>query len=253
MMRDRLACASRMLAWNPTGSPETSGVARVSIPDASPATTRTRMRQWLNTKTWYTWLDLVLVVVMSVASLAAAWCGYQATNWNNEQSERYSQASSTRVESVRQSSIANAQLAVEVLLFNSWAEAYVRGDTALMTFYRNRMIPEVQTALDDWIATDPINNPSAPAEPFSMDGFQLSSQAAAIAMGQEAEELLNQGQDASHNASLYVVHTVMLALVLFLSGLATKFGWRPAQATAAGLSVVLLLVILARMAVSPIA
>ncbi len=218
-----------------------------------PETRRTRVRRWLDAKTWFTWMDLALVVIMSVASLAAAWSGYQATNWNSEQSELYSMANTIRMQSVSVSNTADAQLTVEVLLFNAWAEAYVRNDTALMNFYRQRMLPEVQAALDAWIATDPLTNPDAPREPFAIDGFIIHTQATASDLEQQASLLVEAGQKASRNGNHYVFSTVLLALVLFFAGLATKFTWRPAQLFAASLSSVLLLAIITRMALYPIA
>ncbi len=198
-------------------------------------------------------MDLVLVTIMPVASLAAAWSGYQATSWGSEQSELNSLANTFRMEAVRVSSSANAQLAVEVVLFNGWAEAYVQNDPALMDFYRNRMLPETQAALDAWVATAPLTNPDAPLEPFAMEGFQIPAQALAIELDQQSTRLTNQGQEASQNANHYVLSTVLLALVLFVAGLATKLGWRPAQLFATCLSGVLLFVILVEMAFNPIA
>ena len=43
------------------------------------------------------WLELSAVLLLSLATLATAWSGYQAALWSGEQSQRYSQASALRV------------------------------------------------------------------------------------------------------------------------------------------------------------
>jgi hypothetical protein len=250
-MRPHSAGNTRPIASNPNGLSRNGGSTRVSLLDATYNTTRSRLRRLLDAKSWSTWIDLVLVTIMSIASLAAAWCGYQATNWSSQQSDLNSQANTVRMEEIRVSSSANAQLAVEVVLFNGWAD--VRNDPALMEFYRNRMLPETQAALDAWIATSPLTNPTAPLEPFAMEGFQIPAQAQAIELDQQATSLTNQGQEASQNTSRYVLDAVLLALVLFFAGLASKLGWRPAQLFATCLSGLLLIAILVQMALNPIA
>ena len=72
------------------------------------------------------------MVILSIASLAAAWSGFQAAGWSGEQAALYSQASAARIESTRAANLANRQITIEIGLFNAWAEAYVEGDARLM-------------------------------------------------------------------------------------------------------------------------
>ena len=225
------------------------------VPDDA-ARGRTRaanVRRLLAGKTWSTWIDLICVVILSIASLAAAWSGFQAAGWSGEQAALYTQAGTARIESTRATNLANKQLTIEIGLFNGWAEAYVEGNTGLMTFYRNRMLPEVETALAAWIATDPLNNPDAPLEPFVMPGFTLPAMEQANQLAQEAEDLFEAGQEANEQSDRYVLITVILAMVLFFGGLATRIGWRPAQVFTVALAIVLLIVSLAKLATYPLA
>jgi hypothetical protein len=204
-------------------------------------------------KTWSTWIDLICVVILAIASLAAAWSGFQAAGWSGEQAALYTSAGSTRIESTRAANLANHQLTIEVGLFNGWAEAYVNGDTDLMAFYRNRMLPEVETALAAWIATDPLNNPDAPLEPFAMPGFTLPAIELSNELEAEAADLFEAGQEANEHSDRYVLVTVVLATVLFFGGLATRIGWRPAQVFTVALGITLLLVSLGQLATYPLA
>ena len=225
------------------------------VPDDA-ARGRTRaanVRRLLAGKTWSTWIDLICVVILAIASLAAAWSGFQAAGWSGEQAALYTQAGTARIESTRATNLANKQLTIEIGLFNGWSEAYVEGNTGLMTFYRNRMLPEIETALAAWIATDPLNNPDAPLEPFVMPGFTLPAMEQANQLAQEAEDLFEAGQEANEQSDRYVLITVILAMVLFFGGLATRIGWRPAQVFTVALAIVLLIVSLAQLATYPLA
>jgi hypothetical protein len=212
-----------------------------------------RVRRLLAGKSWSTWIDLICVVILAIASLAAAWSGFQAAGWSGEQSALYARAGSARIESTRAANLANRQLTIEIGLFNGWAEAYVQGDTRLMAFYRNRMLPEVETALADWIATDPLNNPDAPLEPFVMPDFVLPATQLSNELEAEAASLFEAGQEANEESDRYVLVTVILAMVLFFGGLATRIGWRPAQVFTVALAIGLLIVSLGQLITYPLA
>ena len=115
------------------------------------------------------------------------------------------------------------------------------------------MLPEVETALVAWIATDPLNDPDAPLEPFVMPGFTLPAIERANQLEAEAADLFKAGQEANEQSDRYVLITVILAMVLFFGGLATRIGWRPAQAFTIALAIALLIVSLGQLATYPLA
>jgi hypothetical protein len=45
-------------------------------------------------------LELSAILLLSLAAVATAWSGYQASRWSGEQSRGYAQASATRIEPV---------------------------------------------------------------------------------------------------------------------------------------------------------
>jgi hypothetical protein len=83
---------------------------------------------------------------------------------------------------------------------------------------------------------------------FTLSAIELSSQLEA-----EAVDLFEAGQEANEQSDRYVLLTVILAMVLFFGGLATRIGWRPAQAFTVVLAVVLLTVSLGQLATYPLA
>ncbi len=96
-----------------------------------------------------------------------------------------------------------------------------------MTYYEDRFRNEFKPAFEAWLATDPANNPDAPAQPFLMTEYQLASLDEAISLEEEAGALFAEGVVANKTSDNYVFNTVVLAVVLFFAGIATRFEWNP--------------------------
>jgi hypothetical protein len=197
--------------------------------------TRSRVPSWAEEA-----VDVLLVVVLALAAVAAAWSGYQAARWSGVQASSYAQASSKRIESTRATTTANQETIIDVMTFSNYVNAWQSGDTALADFYRKRFRAEFVPAFDAWMATDPVTNPNAPPSPFSMPEYAPANLALASQLQAESEKLYATGTDANQQADDYVLNTVFLATVLFFAGLAPRIRWLPAQLVLVGLAVGLL-------------
>lgn len=123
------------------------------------------------------WVEVVSAVLLSVAALAIAWSGYQASRWTGEQAKAFSRANAARVESTRWSNLANTQTEIDVATFTQWVDAYARNETMLADFYRKRFRPEFKPAVEAWIASRPLQNPEAPLTPFATPQYRLAARA----------------------------------------------------------------------------
>ena len=61
-----------------------------------------------------TWVEVAAAVLLSMAAVAIAWSGYQASRWTGEQAKAFSRANAARVESTRWSDLANSQTEIDV-------------------------------------------------------------------------------------------------------------------------------------------
>lgn len=172
---------------------------------------------------WEPLAEVIVTVVLAFATLATAWSGYQAARWGGEQSNSYSQAGALRTESTRASTKAGQQAQVDIGLFTNWINAFAAEDQELALFYQDHFRDEFKPAFEAWLATDPVNNPDAPATPFSMPEYQLSLAAEADRLEMEAEATFAEGTEANQTSDKYILNTVFLASVLFLGGIATRF------------------------------
>lgn len=201
---------------------------------------------------WNERTELISVILLSLASIAAAWCGYQASGWSAEQSALYSQASARRLEATTTLTSAYQLALGDAGLFNGWAEAYAVGNEQLMQFYWNRFSPDLETATTAWLALDPLNNPDAPPGPFAMAEYRQTELERVDALEREAGDLFTNGLDASKQSSAYVLSTVLFATVLFFGGLASKVSWAPARLVSIFLAIAMLIAGIIRLSSLPL-
>jgi hypothetical protein len=181
------------------------------------------------------WVEVGATILLALAAVATAWSSYQATRWNGEQAKTSSRVNKTRIEAARASDLANAQQQVDVATFMQWVDAYARGETEVVNFYRERFREEFRPAFNAWIATKPLKTEGAPLTPFAMPQYRLAAKAEAGRLDRSAEELSAQVRRNIQRASNYVLGVVLFAVALFFAGMSTKL-------TAPGLRMTMLVV-----------
>lgn len=170
-------------------------------------------------------LEIISAILLGLATVATAWCGYQTSKWNGQQNQDYIDATTLRIEATDATSNANRALTIHVNLFLQYAQAVSGGNQRLADFLYNRFPPALKTAMDAWLATKPLENPDAPSSPFVMAEYVLAEQQKATELSNQSDEKLAHANAASAIGDQYTLLTVMFASVLFVAGIATRFKW----------------------------
>jgi hypothetical protein len=191
-------------------------------------------------------------VALAVVAVATAWSGYQATRWTDAQSARYAQASAQRVEATRDATLAGQLRIYDEVLVNNWLNAHASGNAVLENVFRRRFRPEFLPIFDAWLALDPFTNTDAPPGPLFMPQYPSSLPSASDQLEAEASQQFREGQAAAEQSAAYVLNTVFLAMVLFLTSMAERFEWHPLRAAILGLAIAMLLFAVYHLATSPI-
>jgi hypothetical protein len=191
-------------------------------------------------------------VALAIVAVAIAWSGYQATCWTDTQSARYAQASAQRVEATRDATLAGQLRIYDEVLVNNWLNAHASGKTALEDVFRRRFRPEFQPVFDDWLALDPFNNPGAPPGPLFMPQYPDGLPSSSDQLEAQANQEFSEGQVTAEQSAAYVLNTVFLAMVLFLTSMAEPFEWHPLRAAILGLAIAMLLFAVFHLATYPI-
>ena len=171
------------------------------------------------------WLELGAILLLSLATLATAWSGYQAALWSGEQSQRYSQASAQRVRADEDNVTAGQIRIGDLTLINGWFNATETGNAKLAADYRRRFRPAFQPVFAAWLALHPLTNHKAPPGPTYMPQYHPAPLAAAAVANADADRLFAEGSDAKTNDDDHILATVFFAAVLFLAAVSMRVEW----------------------------
>jgi hypothetical protein len=174
---------------------------------------------------WDNWIEVGSAILMSLAIIASAWCAYQAARWSGVQSIEFSEAAANRNKSMIFASLAGTEVEIDATVFMDYASLYLQGNVTQeqLDQYEERFFTDrLESAMDAWLATNPLENPDAPRNPFEMDAYQNSNLAIAEATFNLAEMDSKAAKDANQQSDNYVMLTVLFAAVLFFAGVSTK-------------------------------
>jgi hypothetical protein len=197
-------------------------------------------------------VEVVATVLLALAAVATAWSGYQASRWHGEQAIAFSRANAARLESTRASDLADAQTEIDVVTFSRWVDAYARHETQLAAFYRKRFRSEFQPAVAAWIATKPLENPTAPLTPFAMPNYRLAATNQADRLEVAAEAAAAEARRDIQHANEYVLAVVLCSAALFFGGISTRLQRPRPRAVVLGIGCAVLVGTLVWVATFPI-
>lgn len=173
-------------------------------------------------------LDAVTAVILAVAAVATAWATFQSSQWADAQSDAVAAASTARTESIRYQSAAEQTEQIDTAVRLQWLQAVSGRDTRRAAFLEERFRPTLEQAHKAWVAKAEVSASGRitdlpPGTPFTEPEYRIPAQAKADSLGAEAEQDLTEAQEASSNNTKFVTDALVLALVLFFAGIATKF------------------------------
>jgi len=167
-------------------------------------------------------IDIASAVLLSIATVLAAWSAFQSAKWSGEQATAYAQAGGLRQESVRQSTLAGQLTIVDVSVFEQIVDAFATGDRKLENFYRERAREEFKPALEAWIALARDDLETAPNSPFAMPEYVRAAEVESLDLQEQAEVRFADALTNNQRSDNYVLLAVLFASVLLFAGLAPK-------------------------------
>lgn len=198
------------------------------------------------------WVEITCAVLLSLATISTAWCAYQSTLWNGVQTFRLAAASKAGRESSAATLTALQTQTFDGSMFISYMQAKHDGNERQEKFLFDRFRPELKTALDAWLKTDPFNNPAAPLGPFRMAEYVQPE----LEVAKRHDELFAREQAAAQQANetsdTYVLLTVLFASVLFFGGIAGTLDSRRMRVIILAVALAFFVVTLAFLGTMPI-
>jgi hypothetical protein len=169
------------------------------------------------------WFETWSAILMSVATIATAWCAYQSSEWGGEQSFMLGESTRAGREASLQAALASQRRSLDAALFMEWIGAIATDNEKLEDFYLERFRPGMRVAVDAWLATEPRTNPDAPPHPFVLPEYTVDQDSISAAADLVSKETWALARQYDERGDRYVLLTVMFASVLFFGGISEKF------------------------------
>lgn len=171
-------------------------------------------------------LEICAATLMSVATVATAWCAYQSAEWGGEQAFLLGESQRAGREADLHAALAQQRRSLDVAVFMEWIAGLATDNERLTDFYAERFPPRLGVAVEAWLATEPLTNPDAPRHPFEMEEYEVAEDTVVARATAESEAKWAEARRADENGDRFVLLTVVFASVLFFGGIEQKFNDR---------------------------
>ena len=168
-------------------------------------------------------IQIASAVLVSLVVIAIAWSAYQSTLWSGIQTFRLTDANRAG-QQVTMLTLQQGQVStINVVTFTQYVNALISHNQNLSNFYFERFSPEFKVAVQAWLATNPLENSTAPLHPFAMSEYNKTFAQKAEQMLSLSELKLEEAQQANKNSDRYVLLTVVYASVLVVGTITSNF------------------------------
>ena len=165
------------------------------------------------------WVEITCAIVLALATVASAWCAYQSTLWGGVQTFKLAAANKAAREAVKYEIEAQETRLFDGLMLIHYVEQRLSGNKQVEELLGKRFRPEMQVAVEAWLATDPFNSPQAPPSPMKMPQYVQSELREAERFHAASATAYEAAERSNHLSDTYVLLTVLFAAVLFFGGI----------------------------------
>jgi hypothetical protein len=199
------------------------------------------------------WFEMIAVVLLGIATIGSAWCGYQASSWNGEESRQARNATDFRVEASRLFALGTQKVSYDATIGAQYAAAYVAKNPGLQQFYRDVLArAEFRPILDQWNAKAAAGDKSF-GSLFDDKAYMQAQFGGYQTAETKANAATRLSSEAAKTGDDYILTTLLMAAALFLAGVASSFGSRSARVVLIAASAVVLALAAARLIDLPVA
>lgn len=167
-------------------------------------------------------LEYVFVIVLSIATLASAWCGYQLQQWNGAATDARAEADDAMRQAGEHVILAMQTRTMDGLAVLEYWRMLRDHDVENVDRMLARLRPVLREAIEASIADGVLVDPTKPG-PLQHPKYVLPDEVEAGRLRELASQRRQASADAGRTSNSYVVVTLMFATVLFFGGIAGTF------------------------------
>lgn len=197
-------------------------------------------------------IEVLTVVLLGVATVASAWCAYQASRWDGIETDEARATTEARVEQARLFAAGTQIGSYDSNVLLAYAEAQAADQPTLAEFIRTTLMrPEFAPVLETWERE--IESDTAQLSPIpENEAYTSVLFAEAEAAEQQAAEAAARAAEAGSNSEAYLLTTLFMASALFFAGVVSSFQSRGPKIVLLTMSMVMLAAGAARIVELPV-
>ncbi len=196
-------------------------------------------------------LEVAVAVILSLATLASTWCGYQASLWGSVQSAQQAAADSAERLAAEDTIVGLQLRTFDLLEVREYWTALRQKDTATSDEIFAHLRPQLRRAVEASIAAGVLENPEVPG-PLQRPEYILPEEQNARRLRDEASQKHTEAQEAWGISGNYVSLTLLFASVLFFGGITGTFTVRRVRVALGSVSLILFIVTMAMLLALPV-
>jgi hypothetical protein len=197
------------------------------------------------------WVEPVAALLMALATLSTAWCGYQSAAWTRQSNRLMNEFNTLERRAGLLTVQGMQQATIHTGMFMQALAAHQAGNDKLVNFYIERFPPELRKAYDAWIAEKPFENPNADPHPFVPKLYVTPGTREAAEATAKAADSQQEARKAGSISGQYLANTVLFATVLFFASASGKFEQRRVRIVAFSFAIAVFLFAVVRTAMLP--
>jgi hypothetical protein len=178
------------------------------------------------------WVEPVAALLMALATLSTAWCGYQSAAWTRQSNRLMNEFNTLERRAGLLTVQGTQQATIQAGMFMQALAAHQAGNDKLLDFYVERFPPELRKAYDTWLAEKPFENPNADPHPFVPNLYEIRGTREAADATAKAARSQEEARKAGGISGQYLANTVLFATVLFFASASGKFEQRRVRVVA---------------------
>src|SRR5258708_16088704 len=178
------------------------------------------------------WVEPVTALLMALATLSTAWCGYQSAAWTRQSNRWMNEFNTLERRAALLTMQGTQQATIHTGMFMQALAAHQAGNEKLANFYVERFPPELRKAYDAWMAQKPFENPNADPHPFVPKLYVTPGTREAAEATATAADSQQEARKAGSISGQYLANTVLFATVLFFASASGKFDQRRVRVVA---------------------
>lgn len=164
--------------------------------------------------------QIIAAVILGIAATLTAFAAYRAALTDGNALQGYTNSQLHLNDANAFYSQGNTTVASDQALFVQFAVANQEGQTDLAAYLTTLMRPEMQAAVEWWIATDAAQTPF---DEIEGNPYEVADFAEASDLEVQAKAAFEEGSSEDSKGDKFELAVVLFALTLFFGGIATLF------------------------------